>query len=120
MRRAPSRDTCGCLATAITPRRLTITSRLKFTANPPNKWWVAAALLATAAAFRLPLLDRRPMHADEAIQADKFGTLLGTGHYPYDPREYHGPVLSYLAWIPARLTGRTSYQTLTETMVRLA
>jgi uncharacterized protein (TIGR03663 family) len=60
------------------------------------------------------------MHADEAIQADKFGALLGNGHYPYDPREYHGPGLAYLAWIPALLTGRTSYQTLTETTVRIA
>lgn len=77
-------------------------------------------LLLGAGAVRLPLLDQRPMHADEAILADKLGTLLATGAYPYDPREYHGPVLSYLAWIPARLTGQTTYGALTETTLRIA
>lgn len=77
-------------------------------------------LLLGAAALRVPLLDVRPMHADEAILADKFGTLLATGAYPYDPLEYHGPVLGYLAWIPAYLTGRTTYAALTETTVRMA
>ena len=83
------------------------------------KWWTIWILVA-AAAFRLPLLDRRPMHADEAILADKFGTLLATGAYPYDPREYHGPLLAYLAWLPARLTGHASYAALTENTLRIA
>src|ERR1051325_719100 len=89
----------------------------------PRDWragGVVCILLLGAAAFRLPRLDVRPMHADEAILADKFGTLLATGKYPYDPREYHGPVLAYLAWIPAHLTGRASYAVLTETTLRLA
>jgi predicted membrane-bound mannosyltransferase len=60
------------------------------------------------------------MHADEAILADKLGTMLASGVYHYDPSEYHGPVLSYLAWIPARMTGRTSYEALSETLLRIA
>ncbi len=60
------------------------------------------------------------MHADEAILADKFGTFLETGAYPYDPHEYHGPVLAYLTWIPAHLNGQTRYAKLTETTIRLA
>ena len=59
------------------------------------------------------------MHADEAILADKFGTLLSSGAYPYDPAEYHGPVLAWLAWIPAHLTGRTTYAALTEATLRI-
>jgi len=65
------------------------------------------------------MLDRRPMHADEAILADKFGTLLASGSYPYEPRVYHGPVLAYLAWIPAHLSGRISYPALTEPVLRV-
>jgi len=76
-------------------------------------------IAAVAAAFRLPLLDRRPMHADEAILADKFGTFLETGSYPYDPHEYHGPVLAYLTWIPAHLIRETKYASLTESTIRL-
>jgi len=77
-------------------------------------------LLLAAAALRFPMLDRRPMHADEAILADKFGTLLSSRIYPYDPGEYHGPVLAYLAWVPAHLAGRTTYNALTETTLRIA
>ena len=72
-----------------------------------------------AAALRLPLLDRRPMHADEAILADKFGTLLATKAYPYDPREYHGPILAYVTWPAAQLAGQTTYNTLTEITLRI-
>src|SRR5262245_21182237 len=48
------------------------------------------------AALRLPALAARPMHADEAIHADKLGTLLEGGGYAYDPSQYHGPTLYYL------------------------
>jgi len=64
------------------------------------------ALLAVAAgalAFRLPGLDRRPMHVDEAVQAVKFGALLETGVYRYDPDEYHGPTLNYATLVTAWL-----------------
>jgi len=78
------------------------------------------ALALVAAGLRMPLLDSRPVHADEAVLADKFGTFLATGAYPYESGEYHGPVLPYLAWIPAHLTGRTAYPTLTESVLRAA
>src|SRR5262245_23246673 len=61
----------------------------------PN-WRTLAVLLLVAAALRIPMLDQRPMHADEAVQADRF--LAAS---PYDPHEYHGPVLRWLTWIPA-------------------
>ena len=79
----------------------------------------AAALALMAASLRLPKLADRPMHADEAILADKLGTLLDTGRYEYDPRDYHGPVLAYCALAPAHLTGRTSYPRLTESTLRI-
>src|SRR5690242_2557307 len=73
-----------------------------------------------AAGLRIPRLDSRPMHADEAILADKFGTMLAGRGFAYDPNDYHGPVLAYLAWVPAHLTGRTTYEALTETTLRIA
>jgi predicted membrane-bound mannosyltransferase len=78
-----------------------------------------AALALLAGALRLPRLERRPMHADEAILADKFGTLLATGHYVYDPLDYHGPMLAYCTLLPAYLTGRTSYARLDEPTLRI-
>jgi 4-amino-4-deoxy-L-arabinose transferase-like glycosyltransferase len=80
----------------------------------------ALLVLAAAAALRLPHLGARPMHADEAIQADKFGGLLERGEWPYDPRDYHGPLLAWLTLGPARLSGRTTYAALDETVLRLA
>ena len=63
-------------------------------------------LVATIAALvlRLPRLDQRPMHGDEAVHAIKFGKLLEKNIYKYDPFEYHGPTLNYLTLIPAWLS----------------
>jgi hypothetical protein len=49
---------------------------------------VACGLIAAAA--RYPDLASRPMHADEAIQAERVRNPV------YDPNDYHGPVLQYL------------------------
>ena len=54
------------------------------------------AVTAFALAVRLPQLDERPMHCDEANQAMKTGLLLETGVYRYDPHEHHGPSLYWL------------------------
>ena len=51
-------------------------------------------------ALRLPELNLRPMHVDEAVHACKFDTLWTTGRYEYNPAEYHGPTLYYLT-LPA-------------------
>ena len=48
------------------------------------RYWrpaVFAAIVAIAAALRLPGLDARPMHADEAVHADKLGTLVEDGDW---------------------------------------
>ena len=52
-------------------------------------------LAALALAIRLPALDTRPMHADEAVQAARFRDWWQSGIYVYDPHEYHGPTLIY-------------------------
>jgi uncharacterized protein (TIGR03663 family) len=54
-------------------------------------------ILVAAGVARLTHLDERPMHADEAVHAVKFGDLLQRGQYRYDPNEYHGPTLNYLS-----------------------
>jgi uncharacterized protein (TIGR03663 family) len=69
--------------------------------------------------FRLPGLGLRPMHHDEANQALKFGRLLETGEYRYDPADHHGPSLYYLSWVLAKALGRTTLAELDETDLRL-
>jgi len=74
---------------------------------------------AGALAFRLPLLDERPMHGDEANQAVKAGILLDTGEYAYDPVEHHGPTLYYLTLPVAWLTGAEDFADTTEFTYRI-
>lgn len=91
--------------------------------RPDARLLPALALLAVtllAAWLRLPELALRPMHGDEAIHAQKFNDLWSTGRYQYDPREYHGPTLYFLAWPLAQLSGAQSYQALSETTLRLS
>jgi uncharacterized protein (TIGR03663 family) len=76
------------------------------------------ALTLLAASLRLPSLAARPMHADEGVHADKFGTLLEGGGYAYDPAEFHGPTLYYLALLPAWLRGERRYVEIDEVTLR--
>jgi uncharacterized protein (TIGR03663 family) len=62
------------------------------------KHWSALAMLlalVAALALRVPKLDLRPLHNDEAVNATKAAELWETGKYKYDPDEYHGPTLHY-------------------------
>ena len=71
----------------------------------------ALILLAAALALRLPALNQRPMHGDEANQAVRAGRLLETGVYHYDPTDHHGPVLYYAALPFCRATAKTFAET---------
>ncbi len=80
---------------------------------------LVAVALALALAFRLAAPDRRPMHHDEANQALKFGALLETGEYRYDPSDHHGPTLYYLTLPAAWLRGQATLASLDERTLRL-
>src|SRR5512143_2528973 len=60
------------------------------------------------------------MHADEAVHADKFGTLLETGSYVYQPSEFHGPTLYYLTLPSAWIQGARRYVEIDEVTLRAA
>jgi uncharacterized protein (TIGR03663 family) len=75
-------------------------------------WTIAGVLvIAAALAVRLPALDRRPMHGDEANQAVRTGLLLDQGVYHYDPTDHHGPVLYFAAYPFCRATAKTFAET---------
>jgi uncharacterized protein (TIGR03663 family) len=82
---------------------------------------IAAFFLVTAAAASLRLWDlrHRPMHTDEAVHAVKFGALLESGEYRFDPVEYHGPTLNYFTLIPALLRGERTLTAVNETTLRV-
>jgi len=78
-----------------------------------------SAVLILAVALRTSRLDIRPMHGDEAVHACRFGQLLEANNYRYDPTEFHGPTLNYFTLIPALLSGRHTYASLTEITLRI-
>ncbi len=75
--------------------------------------------LALSLILRVPRLDLRPMHHDEANQAVKFGRLLEEGDYRYDPEDHHGPSLYYLTLPSAWLSGEASLAELQESTLRM-
>ncbi len=78
-----------------------------------------AAMVIVATGVRAPRLNLRPMHGDEAVQAEKFRELWqGTG-YKYDPNEFHGPTLPYLTAASAWLQGGGRFADMDETTLRL-
>src|SRR5438045_4464447 len=76
--------------------------------------------LASALALRVPDLDTRPLHNDEAVNAVKVSELWQQGRYAYDPDEYHGPTLHYATLGFLWLSGAHSPDDLDEATLRVA
>jgi uncharacterized protein (TIGR03663 family) len=71
--------------------------------SPDAWWWGSAAFLIAAALLRLILLTQKPLHHDEGVNGLFLVNLFRTGYYHYDPSNYHGPSLYYLAVIPTAI-----------------
>src|SRR6185295_4285143 len=87
------------------------------------KRWSAAALLlaiAVALALRVPDLDARPLHNDEAVNAVKVTELWQEGRYAYDPDEFHGPALHYATLPFLWLSGARNPDEVKDATLRLA
>ncbi len=87
-----------------------------------QRFWVVVGLIAVTAAWlgtRLPGLDERPMHTDEATKAYMLGELMAGRGYRYNPTEHHGPTLVYAARAVAAVRGKATYPNVTETDLRL-
>jgi uncharacterized protein (TIGR03663 family) len=61
--------------------------------------------LGLGAFYRFPNLDRRPMHTDEAILGMKLADYAQSGHFQYDPNDYHGPALHQVSMLWAKIAG---------------
>jgi uncharacterized protein (TIGR03663 family) len=81
---------------------------------------VGVMLLALGAlAIRVPQLDVRPVHTDEAVHSIKFKGLWDEGRYRYDPDEYHGPTLYYTTLAVAWASEARRFAELNESTLRL-
>jgi uncharacterized protein (TIGR03663 family) len=78
--------------------------------HPHLKYSFLILVIGIGAFFlRVPYLDTRPLHTDEAVHAVKTGELLEQHTYIYDPVDFHGPTLYYAAWPLLRLWGAERY-----------
>src|SRR5687767_104163 len=61
-------------------------------------WILCCALITAVASFlRFFWLELKPLHHDEGVNGYFLTTLFRSGDYKYDPANYHGPDLYYLA-----------------------
>lgn len=76
----------------------------EFTNPTRDGWrWSSLAILLVAALLRLIYLTQKPLHHDEGVNGLFLVNLFRTGYYHYDPSNYHGPSLYYLAVIPTAI-----------------
>jgi uncharacterized protein (TIGR03663 family) len=68
-----------------------------------GQWWGSLVILLVAALMRLAFLTQKPLHHDEGVNGLFLVKLFRTGYYHYDPSNYHGPSLYYLAVIPTAI-----------------
>lgn len=74
-------------------------------------WWNTATLiLVVAAVLRLYDLDLKPLHHDEGVNWHFLRKLIDPPHaYFYNPTNYHGPTLYYLAWLSTSAIGVNAF-----------
>ena len=90
--------------------------KLSLPSTPPitlsEQSWRAAILYLAAAAVLLRLfeLDLKPFHHDEGVNGWFLLNLVRPPHtYRYNPANYHGPTLYYMAWASSALFGLTTF-----------
>jgi Predicted membrane-bound mannosyltransferase len=72
-----------------------------------DRFWFLSCFLITAIAtfLRFFWLGLKPLHHDEGVNGFFLTTLFRTGEYKYDPANYHGPTLYYIALAFAKVFG---------------
>jgi uncharacterized protein (TIGR03663 family) len=66
-------------------------------------------LLVIGVALRLYWLELKPLHHDEGVNGFFLTDLYRHGVYHYDPENYHGPSLYYVALVSALLFGLNTW-----------
>jgi len=84
-----------------------------------TRWLLPLLVFGVALCLRLPGLESRPVHPDEAGNAHQLVGLLAGEGYRYLPHDHHGPTLYHLAAAVLRATGPTHAAELELWMLRL-
>lgn len=75
--------------------------------QPTDYVWLIGCTVVTAisAVLRFAWLALKPLHHDEGVNGFFLTNLVRDGNYHYDPANYHGPTLYYLAYPLVKLFG---------------
>ncbi len=84
-----------------------------------TRWLLPLVVFGVALCLRLPGLESRPVHPDEAGNAHQLAGLLAGEGYRYLPHDHHGPTLYHLAAAVLRVTGPTHVAELDLWMLRI-
>lgn len=69
-------------------------------------WLLCCGLITSVATFvRFFWLELKPLHHDEGVNGFFLTTLFREGVYKYDPANYHGPDLYYIALVFTKIFG---------------
>lgn len=68
--------------------------------------WIPILIVVFTAVLRLAFLAIKPPHFDEGVNGWFIDQMVRTGHYHYDPSNYHGPLHFYILFVFERLLGR--------------
>lgn len=68
-------------------------------------FWCSAFVIAVASFLRFFMLALKPLHHDEGVNGFFLTNLVRDGIYKYDPANYHGPTLYYIAFPFVKLFG---------------
>src|SRR5689334_8278840 len=75
--------------------------------NAPRRdlFWIGScvAITALATVLRFADLALKPLHHDEGVNGFFLTNLFRNGDYKYDPANYHGPTLYYIALVFTKL-----------------
>ncbi|MEM9420179.1 MAG: flippase activity-associated protein Agl23 [Planctomycetota bacterium] len=92
----------------------------------PPRWVVLLLILASTTAviyggwLRVSSLDAAPLHADEAATGAKILSMRLEGEgYTFDPRHYHGPLLTSATIPLAKMRGETTWESLSKQTLRV-
>ena len=73
---------------------------------PERVWtYAGAGVLLAALALRVYALEMKPLHHDEGVNGHFLIGLFREGVYKYDPANYHGPDLYYIALAFTKIFG---------------
>jgi uncharacterized protein (TIGR03663 family) len=75
--------------------------------RPSARWLLPLLVFGIALLVRLPGLESRPVHPDEAGNAHQLAGLLAGEGYRYLPHDHHGPTLYHLTAAVLRVAGPT-------------